>query len=487
VKNALVFTFLAAAVALFPACNQAEVTGKNGPASGRAPQGPNGAGAGMQPGIGLPDASAADAAAATPGEKCAEETYAADAVPLDLLLLVDTSGSMSEPAGQRSKWEMARDALVTFVRDPKSANLGVGLQFFPLLPPVKACASDADCGEMAARPNFWCHQNAACLAPGMPVAGARECDPGLPLCRPGTACTPLGRCAVTGVPCVPGSLPCPAGIPGDDCQEQPKTCQNLADSPGSCMPADYGKLVVPIATLPAAATTLGAVIAAKAPIGGTPMGPAAEGALMHLRQHLASNPGRKAVLVLVTDGLPMNCAGDSIEAVVARLSAARMATPAIATYVIGVFDPLALPVGGGNSQGALASLATAGGTNMPFVLSPTADLTQRFIESLNQIRGAALSCEFKIPLPAAPGGGMANPLDFGKVNVRINTPTASDDLPYVTSADRCDATRGGWYYDVPPAQGKPTRVLVCPATCTRLAGGGNVKVEIRYGCATRVD
>jgi hypothetical protein len=31
------------------------------------------------------------------------------------------------------------------------------------------------------------------------------------------------------------------------------------------------------------------------------------------------------------------------------------------------------------------------------------------------------------------------------------------------------------------------RVLVCPATCQRLKDGGNLKIEVRYGCATRID
>jgi hypothetical protein len=481
----LLGALLAGALLAGAGCNQAQVSGGKGAGPGPASEGARGAGgstgAASSP-IGLPDAFAADARMTGPADKCAEDSYAADAVPLDLLLLVDSSGSMADLAGQRSKWEMARDALVAFVRDPKSASLGVGLQFFPYFALGQTCATDADCGRMAPRPNFWCHTSSACLGPSTPLSGARSCDPGLPLCSGGTTCTPLGRCSVTNVACVPGGRPCPGTVPGDSCVAEPKTCQtSFLNQPGSCMPADYQKVVVPIAPLPAAEPNLSGVITAKVPVGGTPMGPAAAGALAHLSEHLQAHPGHKAVLVMVTDGLPQSCVGDGVAAVAARLEAARMATPAIATYVIGVFDPMAL----GNSQGALATLATAGGTNTPFVLSPTDDLTRRFIESLNQIRGAALACDFKIPLPMLNNGASA--LDFGKVNVRINTPTGADDLPYVTSADRCDTTRGGWYYDVLPSQGKPTRVVVCPATCTRLQEGGNLKVEIRYGCATRID
>jgi hypothetical protein len=46
--------------------------------------------------------------------------------------------------------------------------------------------------------------------------------------------------------------------------------------------------------------------------------------------------------------------------------------------------------------------------------------------------------------------------------------------------------RGGWYYDVDPAMGKPTRVIACPATCSEFkAGTGKSQVSLAYGCRTR--
>src|SRR5438552_3587541 len=67
-----------------------------------------------------------DTAATMKEDKCAGESQAAKQVPVDLLLLVDRSGSMTyrvSPGG-KSKWEMAQDALTTFIKDPKSAGLG---------------------------------------------------------------------------------------------------------------------------------------------------------------------------------------------------------------------------------------------------------------------------------------------------------------------------------------------------------------------------
>jgi Mg-chelatase subunit ChlD len=441
------------------------------------------------PGIDLPDAGAGGAmgsggvgTSSATGQRCAADVFSAEVAPLDLLLLVDSSGSMREKAGAQTKWEMARGALAAFLKDPKSAGLGAGLQFFPYFPPPKACNSDADCGRpIAPRPNFWCHGRSACVGPNVPFsAAARSCDPGLPLCLMGTTCTPIGRCAKTGGDCMPVGMPCAGGIAGDDCAPQPKTCDDVfATQAGSCTSADYEPPVVPIMPLPSAQVALTAALDRKNPEGGTPMAPAVEGALAHLRKHVTANPGRRAVLVLATDGLPQNCdVGNDIATVAAALSAGRAMAPALSTYIIGVFDPATLA----GSPGALAMLATAGGSGNPFVLTPGDDLTQKFIDSLNQIRGAALACEFKIPAATATGQ-----IDFGKVNVRISAPTGADDLIYVARADKCDPMRGGWYYDVEPAMGTPTRVLTCPATCTRLKDAKDIKVELLFGCQSRID
>lgn len=43
---------------------------------------------------------------------------------------------------------------------------------------------------------------------------------------------------------------------------------------------------------------------------------------------------------------------------------------------------------------------------------------------------------------------------------------------------------GGWYYDNDAA---PTRVLLCPASCTRaqtLVSGGAASVSVEFGCIT---
>jgi hypothetical protein len=110
------------------------------------------------------------------------------------------------------------------------------------------------------------------------------------------------------------------------------------------------------------------------------------------------------------------------------------------------------------------------------LLAPGPDLGQRFIEALNTIRGWAVGCEFTIPAA----------IDFKNVNVRWTGPGGTTDVVYAGSADRCDPNRGGWYYDVDPANATPTRVRLCEATCNQVKGSGQARVELLVGCTTKI-
>ena len=117
---------------------------------------------------------------------------------------------------------------------------------------------------------------------------------------------------------------------------------------------------------------------------------------------------------------------------------------------------------------------------MGFVLSPTANLTDTLLAALAHIRRAALPCEFLIPPPRT------GSIDYGKVNARLRGAGSMEEIPFVGTAARCDPTRGGWYYDVDPARGAPTRVLMCRATCARFKAETSASVQVAYGCKTVV-
>jgi Mg-chelatase subunit ChlD len=430
-------------------------------------------GAGTGGSFGLPDAGGGSPGASADGgpttERCAEQAHQAERIPVDLLLLVDTSGSMGQEFAGRPKWGMVNDALMAFLGDPMSAGLGVGLATFPPVEAAKVCNSDSQCGGIGGT-GALCTAR-ACVTPGGSPRGSLPCIAGF--CLPGSSCVAVGRCSQSGAECADGGRGCPGG-PADVCDTAVRTCRLRGDV--TCNVQRYAQPLVSIAPLPAGATPLRNALGSVVPGGLTPMQPAVEGSLGHLQGLMAASAGRRAALVLASDGLPEGCDGQSIGAIAGSVAAARAA--GIPTYVIGVFAPETLA----ESQSALAELAMAGGGGPPFILDPNQSLTQRFLDALNQIRGNVLACDFQIPKP--PTGTQ----DFGKVNVRFTGASGTaEDILYVGSPDRCDPVRGGWHYDVLPAAGIPQRIVACPATCERFKSDSRGRVEIRIGCTTRVD
>lgn len=213
---------------------------------------------------------------------------------------------------------------------------------------------------------------------------------------------------------------------------------------------------------------------AKTPIGGTPTSAALSGALNQATTYATANPTHKVVAVLATDGLPTLCTPVDFNGISAIASTALNGTPSVPTFVIGVFA-------GNNTMAKtnLDMLAAAGGTNQAFIIDTNQNVEQAFLQALNAIRGQKLACEYLIPTPPA-----GETLDYGKVNVE-HTPVGSstpNTIYYVGSVDKCDAVTGGWYYDVDPATGgTPTKIEICPVTCTNFDAG---QINIALGCAT---
>ncbi len=66
-------------------------------------------------------------------DACAGDEYKADAEPVDLFIMLDQSVSMSNPVGTGGNiWQAVVGAIKTFVDDPASAGIRVGLQYFGL-------------------------------------------------------------------------------------------------------------------------------------------------------------------------------------------------------------------------------------------------------------------------------------------------------------------------------------------------------------------
>src|SRR5215467_940336 len=80
---------------------------------------------------------------------CASAKTIAQAVPLDMYIMLDQSGSMNDQvAGGGTKWSAVTSALTTFVSTPNLNGVSVGLQYFPL--PAgncpTSCQTNTDCG-----------------------------------------------------------------------------------------------------------------------------------------------------------------------------------------------------------------------------------------------------------------------------------------------------------------------------------------------------
>lgn len=450
---------------------------------GNAGSGANGTAAGG-PKLGGVGASSSGGSTGTggPGETCAGELIEAKSIPLDMYVMLDSSGSMldvTEGDAAITKWQAVSAALTDFVSDPESAGIGIGLQRFPLTNPAAPaqCTSDADCGAEFG-PCFL----KACWPPSdgglVPCNTLLDCE--------SFSCVTFGVCenddnyvcSTVGDPCGVD-----AGVDLGDCVAAPSSqCMMTAD----CRSGSYATPAAPIAELPGARDSILAVITAAEPEGATPSGPALAGAIEQASAWALAHPGRQVVAVLATDGLPtLEASGNSCTAItaqsqvdaVAELAAdGRAATPSISTFVIGVMGPN--DIGGPET---LSAIAQAGGTGDAFIVDTQGDVAAQFRDALNQIRGTRLACELAVP--DAEAGKRVN---FDEVNVTFDNGGGPITLVRFDELSDCDPMTGGWYYDKLPSEGDPERIVVCPTTCAQFGQADAGAVQIKLGCATLV-
>jgi hypothetical protein len=93
------------------------------------------------------------------------------------------------------------------------------------------------------------------------------------------------------------------------------------------------------------------------------------------------------------------------------------------------------------------------------------------------VQGSALACEYEIPPPPA---GM----DFDPDEVNVQFDDGMGGMLAIGRVDdptQCGGVANGWYYDNPAM---PTRIVLCPQTCTTIQGFTMASVSIAFGCAT---
>lgn len=414
---------------------------------------------------------------------CAADTQQAKIAPLDLVFMQDVSGSMWETtSGSTTKWDAVKSAIGAFTSDPSSAGIGLGLQYFPLLTSgmPNSCASTAECGA----------SGGACVS-GVCTIAAKYCTVNADCGAGGGTCTAAKRCAVDPEFLCINANDCNADGIGGACSAPliRGLCQNdyfSSGDPFSCTVSDYSALAVSVAALPGVGAAVTTSLGKHVPNGLTPTYSALSGALNAAKAYATAHAGEVVAVVLSTDGIPNSGGGagcDDNTTDINNLAAAALAgSPSIKTFVIGVLSPVDDTTTATNT---LNGIAAAGGTTAATIIGTSATTESDFVTALQKIRGQSLPCQFDLPVPEA-----GTP-DYSKVNV-VYTDSATMNasiVPYVADLADCAAdagANGGWYYDHDPFAdaGTPTKVVLCPATCSTIQGDPTGKVDVVQGCKT---
>jgi hypothetical protein len=398
---------------------------------------------------------------------CATETQQGQRIPLTMYVLLDSSASMLDALsnqGMASKWDATKAAITTFVNDPASTGLSVGLQYFPVLKPnvPASCMADTDCVGSGPCDFAMTCDNTSVVTPCTTNADCPAVGGG-----PAGNCVLLGACQVSGGYCAPVGIRCAFGF--DRCVRLLGYCHGR----DSCDNAAYAMPAIEVAPLPGAAQPIIASMAAHTPDGLTPTLAALGGGFDYARARAMADPTQRVVLLLATDGFPTECSAnpDDLTPIQTLVSSQATGTPPISTFVIGVFSPAEQAAATTN----LNSIAKAGGTGSAFIINTSQNVQQAFLEALNKIRGTLLTCEFKLPQPE---GGQ---LDPQLVNVRYTSNAGQSTLLGNVPGGACDPNKGGWHYDNDQA---PTKIQLCDSTCSAIQADQGGSVKILLGCKT---
>ncbi len=304
-------------------------------------------------------------------EICTGTGYEAEVLPVDLLLMVDTSTSMvdNEYNGV-TRWELVSNAVKDFVEDPGAQEIGMGIHFWSWV---------------------------------------------------------------------------------DD---------------SSCDVDNYSTPTVPIGPLSENGEDIIAAIDDQRPGGLTPTYPALQGAIEYAKSYAADNRTRQAVVVFVTDGYPTRCDPMDIPSIASLASDSWAETPNVPVFVVGI-----------DGTYNLDQIAQQGGTREAFDVQNDGS-TERLVTQLKNITTDEARCEFEIPVP--PGSDYQS-VDTELVQV-IYTPNEGDqqEIPKVAGYSACQMSEnGGWYFGGQDANGRPTKIVVCPCSCANFGAG---QVEVALGC-----
>jgi hypothetical protein len=261
-------------------------------------------------------------------------------------------------------------------------------------------------------------------------------------------------------------------FPNGDCNSNVPFGYGCCSSGACCNGVPDSTPVVALATLPGNATPLIAALDAQIPWGDrTPIEAALRGLARYTKDR--KRAGREMVGLLITDGGPEGC--ESSAARLAAIASSHLSSTGIRTFVMGV-DGAVFPT--------LETIAIAGGgpahtANCDAGISPCHFYSVRdgtpaaFNNALQAIRRASIGCEFSMPTTDA---GLLNPNNVTLEYFAGGTGAARR-ISKVSNASSCSGD--GFYYD---SNSSPSKISLCPATCTRVQGDSAGRVDILLGC-----
>jgi hypothetical protein len=247
-----------------------------------------------------------------------------------------------------------------------------------------------------------------------------------------------------------------------------------SDISTDCGGSAYSKPDVPFTPLPVAPgnNPISQALSSHSPGGMTPT----EGAIRGVAQFTSANKtaGRVIIGILVTDGDPTDC-NENIPALAAIVDQHVKAT-GIRIFVVGMngasftkLETIAVP--GGSPE----HTKYCGSTSPCHYYNVGNGDPQAFIEALTLIQHIALACEYQMPKA---DGGTVNPALVTVTYTPGGTNTPQE-LPRKSSQAEC-ASGDGWYYD---NNQSPTKLIMCPGTCTKLQNDDNGQIDVLLGCS----
>ena len=222
------------------------------------------------------------------------------------------------------------------------------------------------------------------------------------------------------------------------------------------------------------AATIIASLNGTNPSGGTPT----QGALNGIARFTSANrtADRTIIGILITDGQPWGCSDDNNE--LRGIAANHFASTGIHTFMVGMtgasFNSLehwasysgaiSHPNDGGNCGNGAATCHHYNVGDGHYDV---------FVRALNAIQNSVLGCTFSFKPPEGV-------LDLDRVVVDYYPNGADAPVSLKRKTDRADCGGDdGWYFD---NNTTPTRIELCPKTCTTVRADSKAKVKIRIAC-----